>query len=146
MRWPTFAQNAKELRGKCQKGHKTNDQNAVYQLTFFVLYYPIQHHQTRGYSCAQGLGLTVHNCAPSSHPAVRNRALPLDLVVRNRAPSFFIGTTPDGWGFLVVFSISANESCCPKPTKKQTQVLSRAPLWRGKHAAPGGYISTATLV
>ena len=103
--------------------------------------------QTRGCSHAQGLGFAVRNCAPSSHPAVCNRALPLDLAVRNHAPSFFIGMTSDGWGFLVVFSILANKSCCTRqPTEKQTQAPSRAPLWRGKHAAPGGYISTATTV
>ena len=30
--------------------------------------------QARGYSRAQGLGLAVRNRAPSSQPAVRNRA------------------------------------------------------------------------
>ena len=100
----------------------------------------------RGYSRALGLGLAVRNRAPSSHLAVCNRALPLDLAVRNRAPSFFIGATSDVWGFLIVFSILANERCCTKPTEKHTQAPSRTPLRRGKHAAPGGYISTATMV
>ena len=45
--------------------------------------------QTRGYSRAQGLGLAVRNHAPSSQPAVRNRALPLHLAVRNRPAIFF---------------------------------------------------------
>ena len=44
--------------------------------------------QTRGYSSVQGLGLAVRNCAPSSHLAMRNRVLLLDLVVRNCAPGF----------------------------------------------------------
>ena len=44
----------------------------------------------RAQTRAQGLGLAVHNCAPSSHPAVHNHVLPLDLAVHNRAPNFFI--------------------------------------------------------
>ena len=118
-----------------------------------------KHWQSKGrIACpTRHMVIAVRNCAPTSHLAMRNRVLPLDLAVRNCAPSFFslagkplkcrphpmmvfIGTASEGWGFCVVFSIVVKKSCCTKPTEKQTKAPSRAPLRRGKHAAPGGYI------
>ena len=86
----------------------------------------------------------MRNHAPSSHPAVCNGTLPLDVGVRNRAPScfidrkaslhpmmVFIGTILEGWGLFVVFSILANKSCCTKPTEKHTQAPSKGPNAEG---------------
>ena len=87
------------------------------------------------------------NYAPSSTAAERNHTLYSSPPVRNLAIDFFlagkplkcrlhsmmvcIGTTPEGWGFLAVFSLFANKSSSTKRTKKSTRGPLGPPLWRG---------------
>ena len=90
----------------------------LYKASLSVLWRRVcltQQEQTRGYSRAQGLGLTVRNRAPSSHLAIVRPVFSLTGKPLKCPPRLLV---PHQRG--VVFSILASKSCCTKPTEKHT--------------------------